>query len=209
MVSGGIDSVGVAYIVLTDPKYSNFDVHLHHLNLINIERRSEAEYSSFKNVIKYFEGEGYKFQYSLSTHEYDFMKNHFMWDLDIVWFMAGVICQNDHSITHIATGRTKSDTLNFGEAVIERRQRGEKIFEDLVKSKLRVEIPQFLSVVDNMMKKDIMQLLPKSLLFFTWSCRNPVLRDQVYRMCGQCVTCKEIAEIERDPENETRNSKSI
>lgn len=198
MLSGGIDSVGVAYIVFTDPKYSEFIVHLHHLNLINVEKRNEPEKISCENIVSYFHGEQFKFEYSESTHEYNFMKNHFIWDLDIVWFIAGVICQNDHSITHIATGRTKSDTLNFGDSVVERRKRGEKIFENLVKTKTRQEIPKFLPVVEDMMKEDLIKLLPKSLLYFTWSCRTPVYKDLLYRRCGVCTTCKEITEIERN-----------
>jgi 7-cyano-7-deazaguanine synthase in queuosine biosynthesis len=200
MLSGGIDSVGVAYIVLTDLKYSNFDVYLHHLNLINIEARNKAEEKAFFNIVEYLQLREYKFEYSSSSHDFLFMKNHFVWDLDIVWFMAGVICQNNHSITHIATGRTKSDTLNFGEAVEERRRRGEKVFEDLVKSKARQEIPQFLPVVSDLMKKDIIKILPKELLDLTWSCRSPIsnFRGTEWSPCNNCITCKELAEIERE-----------
>lgn len=58
MTSGGIDSVGVAYIVLTDPKYKNFQVHLHHLNLINIENRNEVEYTATSKIIRWFLDKG-------------------------------------------------------------------------------------------------------------------------------------------------------
>jgi 7-cyano-7-deazaguanine synthase in queuosine biosynthesis len=198
MISGGIDSVGVAYIVLTDPKYSNFDVYLHHLHLLNCEGRYEAEKEAVENIVMYLKTKGYNFEYSSSIHDYNFMKNQFIWDLDIVWFMAGVICQTNHSITHIATGRTKSDTLNFGEAVEDRRKRGEKIFEDLVKTKARKVIPQFLPVVADMTKKEIMDILPEDLLSLTWSCRTPVSRKSEWIPCGVCITCKEIIEIKEN-----------
>ena len=43
MYSGGLDSLGMVYRLLTDPEYQDYDLHIHHVHNKNIENRHRAE----------------------------------------------------------------------------------------------------------------------------------------------------------------------
>jgi tRNA(Ile)-lysidine synthase TilS/MesJ len=43
MYSGGLDSLGMVYKLLTDPEYRDYSVHVHHVHNKNVEQRNRAE----------------------------------------------------------------------------------------------------------------------------------------------------------------------
>ena len=43
MYSGGLDSLGMVYQLLTDPAYAEYGLHIHHVNNRSIENRHAAE----------------------------------------------------------------------------------------------------------------------------------------------------------------------
>lgn len=43
MFSGGLDSTYVLHKILTDQEYAEYDVHVHHMRLVNSEKRAAAE----------------------------------------------------------------------------------------------------------------------------------------------------------------------
>ena len=43
MYSGGLDSLGMVYRLLTDPEYQDYNLHIHHVHNKNIENRHRAE----------------------------------------------------------------------------------------------------------------------------------------------------------------------
>jgi 7-cyano-7-deazaguanine synthase in queuosine biosynthesis len=201
MFSGGIDSTALLYILLSDPKYSHLDIHAHHINLVNKEKRADAELGACYRIVDYLSRQQYrKFQYTSNTFEYKMFQMNTPWDLDVVWFMAGLICQRyDNSINLIATGRTKSDTSNYP-GVVERRKRGEALFELLASNRDYGVLPKFLPVLVDMEKSDIMRILPPELLSLTWSCRYPIASrvedgTMLWQECRKCQPCFEIAQI--------------
>ena len=42
MYSGGLDSLGMVYRLLTDPEYTDYAVHIHHVHNRNVEDRVRA-----------------------------------------------------------------------------------------------------------------------------------------------------------------------
>ena len=68
MFSGGLDSTGALWQLLQNKENI---VHLHHLYLVNKEKRAEAEQRAVKNILLYI-SRYYQVQYSESYHEYPY-----------------------------------------------------------------------------------------------------------------------------------------
>ncbi len=51
MYSGGVDSTAVVYKLLTELKYSSYDIHVHHISMINLENKHDAELSAVFNCL--------------------------------------------------------------------------------------------------------------------------------------------------------------
>lgn len=189
MFSGGIDSTGVFWKLLQ----SDEKIHVHHMNLINKEKRSDAEKIAVKNICEHMR-KIKDFDYSESTHECPSIKNNFMWDSDLYNFMAGSMCLCDKEISHIALGLTKTDleperSVKNINGVRERISRGTNILKCF-----SIKVEKIYPVI-NMTKKEIYQMLPENLRVLTWSCRTPVyLQDRIMR-CGKCKTCLELRSL--------------
>lgn len=181
MFSGGLDSTGVFYKLIKE----KCNLHVHHMNLINIENRSEAESIAVKNICDYMKKIG-DFSYSESSHEVPFIKGQFMWDSDLYNFMAGSICLINKEIKKVALGLTKSDLKNH--SVDKRIERGNKILKCFNEN-----VEKIYPVVD-MDKKEIYNYLPEDLRNLTWSCRKPIYSSTI-RKCGNCKSCIELRSI--------------
>jgi len=195
MFSGGLDSTGALWNLLQDKANK---LHIHHLHLLNMENRAEAEKCSVKNILDYL-GKNYDFKYSESYHEYPTysyltVKNNmfvhaksFIFDSDIYNFIAGTICMSLPSIKTVAIGRTKSDDNNS----IERRAiRGTKLLELFAPNVGKIY------PVGHLTKAEIYNMLPEELRNMTWSCRHPINVDKnTFKKCGKCKTCLELNKI--------------
>jgi 7-cyano-7-deazaguanine synthase in queuosine biosynthesis len=193
MFSGGLDSTGALWQLLQNKENR---VHLHHLYLVNKEKRAEAEQRAVKNILSYI-SKYYKVEYSESYHEYPYyshlslrdngdmvLNQNFMFDSDIYNFIAATICFNLPSIKTVAIGRTKSDSNSIIE---ERAVRGNKLLELFVPNVKKIY------PVGHLTKHEIYNTLPKKLRNMTWSCRTPVYINQnTIQECGKCNTCKEL-----------------
>jgi 7-cyano-7-deazaguanine synthase in queuosine biosynthesis len=196
MFSGGLDSTGALWQLLQN---KDNKLHLHHLHLINKEKRARAEHIAVKNIISYI-SKYYKVKYSESYHEYPHysyltminkntlaLNQNFMFDSDIYNFIAGTICLSLPQIKTIAIGRTKSDdSLDVEQRAI----RGNKLLE-LFTTNVKKIYP-----VGHLTKHEIYNMLPKELRDITWSCRTPIYIDQnTIQECGKCKTCLELETI--------------
>ena len=81
------------------------------MNLVNQEKRALAESKAINPILDHML-KIRNFGYSESTHKYPSYNNKFIWDSDIVSFMAGNICLAIPSIKHIAIGMTSTDLNN-------------------------------------------------------------------------------------------------
>lgn len=183
MFSGGLDSTGVFYKLIKD----KINLHVHHMNLINIENRNLAESLAVKKICEYMKNLG-DFVYSESSHEFPCFDNNFMYDSDMYNFMAGSICCSDKNITNVALGLTKSD---LSSAVSYRISRGKKIFESFSSNAKKIY------PLADMTKKEIYYYLPEDLRNLTWSCRKPIYDKEEIKRCNKCKTCCELEKINK------------
>jgi 7-cyano-7-deazaguanine synthase in queuosine biosynthesis len=183
MLSGGLDSTGAFWQLTMN---SQEEIHVHHMNLRNIERRARAESIAIQGILAFMEKAGAKFTYTESTHEYPAFEGGFIWDADITSFMAGNICYTNPSIKHVALGLTKTDTAR--EEVSGRIKRANQIFSALCDATK-------IYPIEHLDKKSVYNMLPEELRRLTWSCRTPVYQQFSIIPCGKCHTCNEMKQV--------------
>lgn len=195
MYSGGLDSVGVLYRLLTDDAYADHGVHVHHMHVVNRENRAPAEAEAVQRTLGLMQGGGYRpFRVTQSLHRYDFMRRDMLWDMDLCAFMAGNICAADPTIVHVAMGRTATDVDSGGEGFRRRMDRAQQIFKAVIS--LDESEATYIFPVVEMTKAEIWSMLPGPLREASWSCRRPVYDEgKRPRPCGKCATCRQRAEF--------------
>jgi 7-cyano-7-deazaguanine synthase in queuosine biosynthesis len=197
MFSGGLDSTGALWQLLQN---KDNKLHLHHLHLINKEKRARAEHIAVKNIISYI-SKYYKVKYSESYHEYPHysyltminkntlaLNQNFMFDSDLYNFISGTICTSLPNIKSVAIGRTKSDSEEI--STMNRAAIGTNIFKLLAPN-----VEKIYPVV-HLTKTEVYNILPKELRDMTWSCRTPIyINEEIIKECGKCKTCLELETI--------------
>lgn len=178
MFSGGLDSTGLLYKLFKDNKYK---IHVHHMNLINKEKRNEAEKIAVNKILEYFNN--FDFYFSESTHEYPEFNGNFFWDGDISSFISANIANCNKNIKFVAYGRTASDNMSADS--IDRINRSNKIFSIICKAQKIYPIEKFKKI-------DIFNELPDELKKITWSCRTPSYNEDLIIPCKKCKTCHEM-----------------
>lgn len=176
MFSGGMDSTAVLYKYLSE----GWQVHAHHLILINKENRWQQELNACKDIVSHLKQQ-HDFEYTESSIDYTCMNPRFPFDMDLYKFWAGMICLTDKNITHVAYGATKDDTLP--QVVC---NRNDQIF-DIVTRKNVISVKPF----ENATKKEIFETLPESLRTKFWSCRRPKQNNAPCYKCKTCIILKE------------------
>ena len=188
MFSGGLDSMGALWVLLTENKYKVFDIHVHHINIQNIENRTKAEFNAVKNITNELTNLGHKFTYSSNTLEFNFMNFiGFPMDMDLCAFTAAQICRYRPEVKHIAMGRTSTDVASGTQDFHNRMERAQNIFK--AAQDFPVNPPTYIFPAVNYSKKQLWELLPENIRNNTWSCRIPQYIDGKAVECGQCITC--------------------
>ena len=184
MYSGGLDSLGMIYKLLTDPEYTDHLVHIHHVHNRNVEHRNQAEAIVVPLVLKELERLGFSFIYSESEIASQPYNGKFMYDSDSINFFAGYICSANPNIVKVAMGMQAND---HNLALEERRKRADKILEAFT------EVGKIYPVLD-LTKREIYDSLPNTLKNMFWSCRKPVYTEKNIAPCGKCDTCVKLQE---------------
>ena len=184
MYSGGLDSLGMIYKLLTDLEYKDYKLHIHHIHHHNVEHRDRAEAIVVERVLKELEQLGFSFIYSESEIGSQPYNGQFMYDTDSINFFAGYICSVNPHIKKVAMGMQANDANHSLE---ERRIRANKIFTAFT------DAEKIFPVLD-MTKREIYDSLPKSLRDMFWSCRRPVYSEKNIAPCGKCDTCVKLRE---------------
>jgi len=180
MLSGGLDSTGLFWKLYQNKR----NVHVHHMNLKNIEKRAKAESRSVSKIIEYMSSK-MQFTYSESTHEYNCYNGKFLWDSDIVSFCAGMICSASPSIKYVAIGRTATDEVQNDSPRLIRANKILSAFTDAQK----------IYPVQSMAKQQIYDFIPKDLRSLVWYCRTPSYQNNIPNPCGKCETCNTFTKL--------------
>ena len=184
MYSGGLDSLGMIYKLLTDPEYKDYKLHIHHVHQRNVEHRDRAESIVVERVLKELEQLGFSFIYSESEIASQPYNGKFMYDTDSINFFAGYICSVNPRIKKVAMGMQAND---HNHSLEERRIRANKIFTAFT------DAEKIFPVLE-MSKREIYDSLPESLRDMFWSCRRPVYSEKNIAPCGKCDTCVKLCE---------------
>jgi len=184
MYSGGLDSLGMVYKLLTDPEYKDYVLHIHHVHNRNVEHRNQAEAVVVERVLKELEQLGFSFIYSESEIASQPYNGKFMYDTDSINFFAGYICSVNPHIKKVAMGMQAND---HNHSLEERRIRANKIFTAFT------DAEKIFPVLE-MSKREIYDSLPESLRDMFWSCRRPVYSEKNIAPCGKCDTCVKLRE---------------
>ena len=184
MYSGGLDSLGMTYKLLTEDTYKDYTIHIHHVHQRNVENRDRAEAIVVPMVLKELKRLGYSFIYSESEIGSQPYNGNFMYDTDSINFFAGYICSVNPNIVKVAMGMQASD---HSQVLEERRVRANKILQAFTNA-------EKIYPVLEMSKREIYDSLPSSLKNMFWSCRRPVYGEKSIAPCLKCDTCAKLHE---------------
>jgi 7-cyano-7-deazaguanine synthase in queuosine biosynthesis len=179
MYSGGLDSLGMVYKLLTDPEYKEYDIHIHHVHNKNVENRHKAEAIAVNLATRELKRLGFNFAYSESEIGTQPYGRNFLYDSDTMNFFAGYVASVNPDIKLVAMGMQANDG-NL--ALEERRVRANKILAAFT------PVEKIYPVL-NMSKREIYDSLPESLRNMFWSCRHPIYTEKNIAPCGKCDTC--------------------
>ena len=190
MFSGGLDSYGCAWKLLSSDEYEGCNIHIHHMHVMNRETREFQEAQACRSFLKAVKGTTErKIKYTENVMDFRFInRGAFPMDSSLYGFVAAQVCNNNKNIKSVAFGRTKTDTKPDGR-MARHLIRGREIFTAALFDNLRHQI-NYVYPVGEMTKRDIYEFLPENLRDSFWSCRTPNGKEA----CGECVTCKEFAE---------------
>lgn len=184
MYSGGLDSLGMVYKLLTEDQYKEYAIHIHHVHNKNVENRWRAEAIAVNIATKELKNLGFKFHYSESEIGTQKFGTTFMFDTDSMNFFAGYIASVNPDIKKVAMGMQANDV---NQRLDERRIRGNKILQAFTTA-------EKIYPVMNMTKREIHDMLPHSLKNSFWSCRRPTYSEKNIAPCGRCDTCIKLKE---------------
>ena len=184
MYSGGLDSLGMIYKLLSEPEYKDYIIHIHHVHQRNVEHRDRAEAIAVDNALKEITRLGYNFIYSESEIGSQPYNRQFMYDTDSINFFAGYICSVNPNIKKVAMGMQANDA---NQRLDERRIRANAILAAFT------PVEKIYPVLD-MTKREIYDSLPESLRNMFWSCRRPMYSEKNIAPCGKCDTCAKLRE---------------
>jgi 7-cyano-7-deazaguanine synthase in queuosine biosynthesis len=185
MYSGGLDSLGMVYKLLTEDEYKDYSLHIHHIHNRNVEHRDRAEGIVVPLVLKELERLGFSFFYSTSEIGSQPYNGKFMYDTDALNFFAGYICSVNPNIVRVAMGMQANDA---NQSLEERRVRADKIL-----AAFTTDVTKIFPVL-NMSKREIYDSLPETLRNMFWSCRRPIYNKKNIAPCLKCDTCVKLRE---------------
>ena len=184
MYSGGLDSLGMVYRLLTAPEYQSYKIHIHHVHNRNVENRDRAEAIAVDIALKELKTLGFDFDYTESEIGTQAYGIHFMFDTDSINFFAGYVASVNPDIKLVAMGMQGND---FNQSLEGRRVRANKIFTAFTDA-------EKIFPVMNLTKREIYDSLPASLRNKFWSCRRPVYTESSIAPCLKCDTCHKLQE---------------
>ena len=184
MYSGGLDSFAILYNLLA---HTSLYVHAHHIEIVNFERRDQAENDAITKQMAYLKKATRRFEFSSSRNEF----NHGYGggtDTQLTMFTAArVYTAWEGRFRSIWTGHITPPEWEMFE--------GAALFHAMFIN--REVKPQWLRPLRPLKKPEILGSVPEEARDLIWSCRTPVHRgDGSYAPCGNCHACRSRTEAE-------------
>jgi len=179
-VSGGLDSVGMLYKLLTE---TTDDIHVHHISVRNNSLRWQAEDRAMNLIVPWLFEHVRVFGITTSIVEKPKAA-----DIVIVSHECAKLIRN-RSIKMpdaLARGANAHDMQSAG--TNGRQRAAAKKWIEL----LGEGAPEIVFPVADMTRADLWALLPADLRSLTTSCRRPHIGEN-YKPCMRCMTCKQLA----------------
>ncbi len=192
MLSGGLDSIYSLYKILTE---TDDEVLVHHIHLVNRERRHVAEKSSCDKVVEFLVRNTRPFHYSESTANHQVFKYMGM-DVFIVAHTAGVIARNHFEKTGLRTDRWVSgyceeERLDEEEA----SSRMSHLTKICAATCYPLEPPKSDYLFPLLTKSEQINAIPLELVKMAWTCRQPIWTPSGPVECRTCHTCEVVIPI--------------
>jgi len=200
MFSGGVDSTGVLWKLLSSDDYKDWHIHVHHINIVSQEDRHIAEGYAVDNILKKIRND-YDFRlfdYTESTIDTSFLRKplfkNFMFDTDALAFVGAQMCLGNRTIRYIVTGRSKTDEEESSSHF--RINKSRDVFNACLDGYPEdLEFPTYNPILIHLSKSEIWDMLPEDIRVLTHWCRRPSYFDDNVIPCGKCNTCKQMNEI--------------
>jgi len=184
MFSGGIDSTAMLVKLLAE---SDEPLRVHHIHMVNQERRETAERRAVDAVLGYCRKHYRTFRYSESGLDFQGLEA-IPIDYISIAFVACQVAIDTPRCTRIAVGSLAADT-----DIENRSLRQRRVFDEMYACyrarKLGEPKVEWIYPVYDCTKAQIAEILPPELAALTWSCRRPVARKGGWEPCGACKAC--------------------
>ena len=197
LFSGGIDSTAALHRTLTE--WTDYEPVVHHVKLFTSEGRQQAEAIAVKRILTWYKESGYNFNYI----EMEFKTPYPIWDAQVYAMTTGAVCWMDKGITNFATGATYTTYDDRGVNIYPGP--GESHFTRLVSDHAGRDVwplPVFRGAAGEFFNKQTAwDHVPDEIKPYIWSCRRPQYNDRGAVRCNNCLTCRELDNIEPKPAN--------
>jgi len=182
MFSGGIDSTAMLVKLLAE---SDEPLRVHHIHMVNQERRETAERRAVDAVLGYCRKHYRTFRYSESGLDFQGLEA-IPIDYISIAFVACQVAIDTPRCTRIAVGSLAADT-----DIENRSLRQRRVFDEMYACyrarKLGEPRVEWIYPVYDQPKSALVAALPNELVDLTWSCRRPLAGG---RVCGACKACR-------------------
>jgi len=187
--SGGFDSTCAVFLQLQE---GSMPVHIHHINLINRERRDIAERLAIVDILDWLR-DSYTFTYSESVCDVRqdskrFMSYDYRYYLPILCGVAlNMPCKR--VVLNLGIVGSSGPAYKPGGIPYEFIKNCYFLYrkEHLIKLTPDIMCPTLVGS-----KKKLLTLIPPELARLTHSCRMPYFKNTKWLNCGKCRTCKEM-----------------
>ena len=192
MFSGGIDST---YTLAKLLRETDDEILVHHIHLVNPEGRHLVEAKACARIVDYCRTHFRDFSFSESAIDHRGFR-FFGYDMISVGFEAGIVAQS-----YLAARERMPDRWTVGSCTEEgsNPDRWPHVLACFAANCFPFDPPRYFNL-PIVPKAEEMAYLPPALLDLVWTCRTPRRSEEGFTECGDCKTCKLMAEVRRRPE---------
>lgn len=190
LYSGGLKSVGNLWYILSNPKYNDYIIHIHHIHILNYENHAKAEAHAVKQTLDFILKQ-FKREFIISENQINFnclpKASKLPNNLDICAFVASQYISVNPDIAYILVGYSKEDNESNYLKDISRFNLSLERAKELNTASKEVSL---LSPLQYLSRNQINLMLPEETRSFIWSCTTPIYIEKGIAVpCSNCIKC--------------------